>query len=77
MLAKSSPFRMKNVLVKVQPISNEKCASKVQPVSNENVLVKSSLFRMKMKRIKVLTSGEVLRRMQNNVFQCENSMYCQ
>jgi hypothetical protein len=27
--------------------------------------------------IEVLTSGEALRRMQNNVFECENSMYCQ
>ena len=29
------------------------------------------------KMIEVLTSGEALRRMQNNVFECENSMYCQ
>ena len=29
------------------------------------------------KRIEVLTSGEALRRIQNNVFECENSMYCQ
>ena len=29
------------------------------------------------KRIEVFTSGEALRRMQNNVFECENSMYCQ
>jgi hypothetical protein len=29
------------------------------------------------KRMEELTSGETLRRMQNNVFECENSMYCQ
>ncbi len=29
------------------------------------------------KRIEVFTSGEALRRMQNNVFECENIMYCQ
>ncbi len=28
------------------------------------------------KMIEVLTSGEALRRLQNNVFECENSMYC-
>jgi hypothetical protein len=29
------------------------------------------------KIIEELTSGEAFRRMQNNVFECENSMYCQ
>jgi hypothetical protein len=29
------------------------------------------------KRIEVLTSGKALRRMQNNVIECENSIYCQ
>jgi hypothetical protein len=29
------------------------------------------------KIIEVLTSGEALKRMQNNIFGCENSTYCQ
>ncbi len=48
-------------------------------VTNENKKQKQEnrVTQNMEERIKVLTSGEALRRMQNNVFECKRNMFCQ
>jgi hypothetical protein len=70
---KSSPFQMKNVLVKSSPFRMDKYASKVQRISSEKCVSKVQLILNENEENLCITSGEALRRMQNNIFECKKA----
>ncbi len=68
----------KKVTWKIQMMAQKDITRKIQMMTHKDIIHMMSLcVIIWRKRIEVFTSGEALRRMQNNVFEFENSKYCQ